>query len=177
MDLGATHSFASKPFLDRFQIETQPLRGRMRISFPAGDPSFSDRVVKDSRVLIGEQEFLVDLVALDMRDFDVVLGMDWMSRHRATLDCYKKEVKLHRLGKLEVKFWGIRRELSSNMISTMAAQRILRMGCQGYLAYVVETRKEGTLLDEIPVVREFPDVFRDDIAGLPPEREWSSPLI
>ena len=50
---GATHSFASKPFLDRFQIETQPLEGRMRVSLPAGDPLFSDRVVRYSRVLIG----------------------------------------------------------------------------------------------------------------------------
>ena len=104
VDPGATHSFASKPFLDRFQIETQPLGGHMRVSLPAGDPLFSDRVVRDSRVLIGGQEFLADLVALDMRDFDVVFGMDWLSRHRATLDCYKKEVKLHRPGKLEVKF-------------------------------------------------------------------------
>ena len=94
-------------------------------------------------------------MALDLRDFDVVLGMDWLSRHRATLDCYKQEVKLHRPGKLEVKFRGIRRELSSSMISALAAQRMLRKGCQGYLAYVVETRKEGTLVDEIPVVREF----------------------
>ena len=76
----------------------------MRVSLPAGDPLFSDRIVKDSRVLIGGHEFLADLVALDMRDFDVVLDMDWLSRHRATLDCYKKEVKLHRIGKLEVKF-------------------------------------------------------------------------
>ena len=113
----------------------------------------------------------MDLVALDMRDFDVVLGMDWLSRHRATLDCYKKKVKLHRPGKLEVMFRGIRRELSSCMISALAAQRMLRKGCQGYLAYVVETGKEGTLMDEIPVVREFPDVFLDDIKGLPPERE------
>ena len=51
----------------------------------------------------------------------MVLVMDWLSRHRATLDCYKKEVKLHRLGKLEVKFRGIRRELSSHMISAIAA--------------------------------------------------------
>ena len=78
---------------------------------------------------------------------------------------------MHRLGKLEVKFREIRRELSSNMISTMAAQRMLRKGCQGYLAYVVETRKEVTMVDEIPVVREFPDVFTDDISELPPERE------
>ena len=78
---------------------------------------------------------------------------------------------MHRPGKLEVKFRGIHRELSSTMISTLAAQRMLRKGCQGYLAYVVETGKEGTLVDEIPVVREFPDVSPDDIAGLPPVRE------
>ena len=143
----------------------------MRVSLPTGDLLFSDRIVRDSRVLIGGQEFPVDLMALYMRDFDVVLDMDWLSRHGATLDCYKKEVKLHRPGKLEVKFQGIRRELSSNMISTRAAQRMLRKGCQGYLAYAVETGKEGTLVDEILVVKEFPDVFPNDIAGLPPERE------
>ena len=171
VDPGATHSFASKPFLDRFLIETQPLEGRMRVSLPAGDPLLADIVVKDSRVLIGGQEFLADLVALDMRDFDVVLGMDWLSHHKSTLDCYKKEVKLNRPEKLEVKFRGLRRELSSYMISAMTTQKMLHKGCQGYLAYVVETGKEGTILDEIPVVREFPDVFPDDIAGLPPERE------
>ena len=171
VDPGATHLFASRPFLDRFQIETQPLEGRMRVSLPVGDSLVSDRVVRDSRVLIGGQEFPADLVALDMRDFDVVLSMDWLSCHRATLDCYKKEVKLHRPGKLEVKFKGISRDLSSSMISALAAQRMLCKDCQGYLAYVVETRKEGTLVDEIPVVREFPDVFPDDIVGLPPERE------
>ena len=48
---------------------------------------------------------------------------------------------------------------------------MLRKGCHGYLAYVVETGKEGTLVDEIPVVREFPYVFPNDIVGLPPERE------
>ena len=80
---GATHSFASRPFLDRFQIETQPLEGRMRVSLPIGDPLVSDKVVRDSRVLIGGQEVPTDLVALDMRDFDVVLGMDWLSCHRA----------------------------------------------------------------------------------------------
>ena len=98
VDPGAMHSFASKHFLDRFQIKTQPLEGRMRVSLLTGDPLFSDRVVKDSRGLIGGQEFPADLVALNMRDFDVVLGMDWLSRHRATLDCYKKKGKLHKPG-------------------------------------------------------------------------------
>ena len=110
-------------------------------------------------------------------DFDVVLSMDWLSRHRAILDCYKQEVKLHRLGKLEVKFRGIRRELSSSMISALAAQSMLRKGCQGYLAYVVETRKEGTLVDEIPVVREFHYLFRMISQDYLQKERWSSPLI
>ena len=91
VDPGAMHSFESKSFLDRFQIETQPLEGHMRVSLLAGDPLLADRVVRDSRVLIGGQEFPADLVALDMREFDVVLCMDWLSRHRATLDCYKRK--------------------------------------------------------------------------------------
>ena len=129
VDPKAKNSFASRPFLDRFQIETQPLGGRMRVSLPTGDSLVSNKVVRDSRVMIGGQEFPTYLVALDMRDFDVVLGMDWLSRHRAILDCYKKEVKLHRPGKLEVRFRGIRRELSSSMISAMAVQRMLCKGC------------------------------------------------
>ena len=47
----------------------------------------------------------------------------------------------------------------------------MRKGCQGYLAYMVATGKEGTLVDEIPIVREFLNVFKDDIACLPPDRE------
>ena len=62
VDPEAGHSFASKPFLDRFQIETQSLEGRMRVSLPAIDPLLADRVVRDSRVLIEGQEFPVDLV-------------------------------------------------------------------------------------------------------------------
>ena len=55
VDPGATHSFASKPFLDRWQIETQPLEGRMRVSLPVGDPLLADRVVRDSRVLMRDR--------------------------------------------------------------------------------------------------------------------------
>ena len=48
---------------------------------------------------------------------------------------------------------------------------MLRKGCQGYLAFVVDRRQEGTRLEDIPIVKEFPDVFLDDISGLPSDRE------
>ena len=68
-------------------------------------------------------------------------------------------------------FRGIRREIAPNLINTMTASKMLLKGCQGYLAFEVDRRQEGTQLEDIPIVKEFPDVFPDDILGLPPDRE------
>ena len=53
----------------------------------------------------------------------------------------------------------------------MTASKMIRKGCQGYLAFVVDRRQEGTRLEDIPIVKEFPNVFPDDISGLPSDRE------
>ena len=68
-------------------------------------------------------------------------------------------------------FRGIRREIAPSLINAMTASKMLRKGCQGYLAFVVDRRQEGTQLEDIPIVKEFPDVFPDDISSLPPDRE------
>ena len=67
-------------------------------------------------------------------------------------------------------FWGIRREIAPSLINAMTAWKMLRKGCQGYLAFVVDRRQERTRLEDIPIVKEFPDVFSDDLLGLPPDR-------
>ena len=64
-------------------------------------------------------------------------------------------------------FRGIRREIAPSLINAMTASKMLRKGCQGYLAFVVDKRQEGTRLEDIPIVKEFPD----DISGLPLDRE------
>ena len=56
------------------------------------------------------------------------------------------------------------------MISALQANSLVRKGCQGFLAYVVSNENEVTL-EDILVVRDFPDVFSDDLLYLPPERE------
>ena len=68
-------------------------------------------------------------------------------------------------------FRGIRREIAPSLINAMTASKMLRKGCQGYFAFVVDRRQEGTRLEDIPIVKEFPDVFPDDISGLLPDRE------
>ena len=171
VDLGATHSFISVPFTERNQIESQHIDGRMVVSVPNGDTMISERIVPGSRLVIQNKDFPADLIVLGIHDFDIVLGMDWLSKHRATLDCYKKEVRLFHPEEPGVIFRGIKREIALSLINTMTASKMLRKGCQGYLAFVVDRRQEGTLLEDIPIVKEFPNVFPDDISGLPPDRE------
>ena len=171
VDPGATHSFISVPFTERHQIESHSIDGRMVVSVPNGDTMISERIVPGSRLVIQNKDFPADLIVLSIHDFDIILGMDWLSKHRATLDCYKKEVRLVRPEEPGVIFRGIRREIAPSLINAMTASKMLRKGCQGYLAFIVDRRQEGTRLEDIPIIKEFPDVFPNDISGLPPDRE------
>ena len=171
VDPGATHSFIPLPFTERHQIESQPINGRMVVSVPNGDTMISERIVPGSRLVIQNKDFPAYLIVLGIHDFDIVLCMDWLSKHRATLDFYKKEIRLVRPEEPGVIFWEIRREIAPSLINAMITSKMLRKGCQGYLAFVVDRRQEGTRLEDIPIVKEFPDVFPDDISGLPPDRK------
>ena len=139
----------------------------MVVSVPIGDTMISERIVPGSRLVIQNKDFPADLIVLGIHDFDIVLGMDWLSKHRATLDYYKKEVRLVCPEEPGVIFRGIRREIAPSLINAMTASKMLRKGYQGYLAFLVDRRQEETRLEDIPIVKEFPD----DISGLPPDRE------
>ena len=57
------------------------------------------------------------------------------------------------------------------MVSALTARRMMRKGCEAFLAYVIDTKKEGQKLDSLPLVNEFVDVFPEDLPRLPPDRE------
>ncbi|KAJ8748563.1 hypothetical protein K2173_003464 [Erythroxylum novogranatense] len=73
----------------------------------------------------------------------------------------------------ELVFHGGCTRALTNVVSAMQAQKLLRKGCESYLAFVLDSQKDGAKekLLEIPVVNEFPDVFPEELPGLPPERE------
>src|SRR5262249_28298306 len=106
-----------------------------------------------------------------MLNFDVILGMDWLSKNYATIDCYKKCIVFKLLGEDEFVFQGDRSEIPTNLISVVRVGKLLRKGCQGFLAHIMDTRVESGDLQRIPVVNEFPDVFPEELLGLPPDKE------
>ncbi|XP_060673793.1 exopolygalacturonase-like [Ziziphus jujuba] len=112
-----------------------------------------------------------DLILLDLSGLDVILDMDWLARNHTSVDCYNKEVTFRRPGLPEVVFRGEVGRPLPRLISTLTAKKLLNKGCQGYLAHMIDTRVNGVRLEDIPVVRDFPDVFPEELPGLPPEKE------
>ena len=104
-------------------------------------------------------------------DFEVILGMDWLARHYAILDCRDKQVIFRIPGDSEFGFRGEQIPAPSNLISAITARRMLRQGCQGYLALVRDTAVDRGKVDDVPIACEFPDVFPEELPGLPPDRE------
>ena len=164
---GATHSFIFEKFIPQVNIEIQPIDCSMVVSLLTGDSLITDTIYMDCRVIIEGHEFRANLVLLDIQDFDVILGMDWLSRHHTTIDCFRKEVKLCRPAEPEITFCGVSKILSSSMMFVMIARKMLRKSYPGYLAYVVELGDDDVRLEDIPVVREFLDVYPYDLPRLP----------
>ena len=97
--------------------------------------------------------------------------MDWLSKHRAIVDCDKEIVVLKFSDMLEVTIHGIRSESVSNVISAMQARRFLIKGCEAFLALVLGSKRGQVILEDIPEIKEFPNVFPKERLSLPPERE------
>nr|GEY12516.1 hypothetical protein [Tanacetum cinerariifolium] len=106
------------------------------------------KVVSTNTVLRGctlslyDHRFKIDLLPTRLGSFDVIIGMDWLSYHRAVIDCYKKIVRIPLPNGKILEVQGERPEKDS-----------------GSLAYIKAGEKK---LDDIRVVRDFPEVFPDD---------------
>ena len=97
--------------------------------------------------------------------------MDWLTKHRAIVNCDKKIVLLKCSDLSEVTIQGIRSESIPKVISAMEARCFLRKGCEAFLALILDSKREQVNFENIHVMREFLDVFPEELPGVPPERE------
>jgi hypothetical protein len=131
---------------------------------------FGEYVYVDCEVQVQGRNLLGDLVILEIVGFDVILGMDWLSRHHASVDCWNKTVVFK--PDVETKFAFHEDRLSSpSSILSAITRRMVRKGMQGFLAYVHDMNMEVPRMEQVSIVKEFIHVFPDDLPGLPPNRE------
>ncbi|XP_070057189.1 uncharacterized protein [Nicotiana tomentosiformis] len=105
-----------------------------------------------------------------MVDFDVILGMDWLSPDYAIRNCHAKTVTLAMPGLPRLEWRGTLENTPSRVISFLKAQRIVQKRCDAYLSYVRDVSIDAPTVKSVPVVRDFPDVFPADLPGMPPDK-------
>lgn len=91
-DTGATYSFISASMVKLLNLVPTPMGKNLYLSTPLGRREIPWEKCLDCFVTIEEHDMLVDLSVMEIKDFDVILGMDRLSKFYAHVDCYSKIV-------------------------------------------------------------------------------------
>ncbi|XP_047327959.1 uncharacterized protein LOC124931518 [Impatiens glandulifera] len=134
-----------------------------KISLPAGPGLKTNRFVKDCETQLQNHKMFVDLVVVEMSGFDVILGMDWLLRHEAQINCKDKSVTL-------VDHDGKAFLFQAQQLPQIAVPSVLA-------AAHVKLNEQQPKLEDILVVREYPDVFPANVFGLPPVRKVEFSIV
>jgi hypothetical protein len=146
-DSGASHSFISSSFVEKHNIPTVLLKAPLLTRTPGGDIKCQlgcSRV----RIILSGVEFLADLVVLKSKGIDVILGMDWLRQHHGLISCADKVVHLTNPDGIQV-----------------------TCHTRGHRPDIMVFSMEAKSIEDVPVVREYPDVFLEELPGMPPDRD------
>ncbi|GJW56829.1 putative reverse transcriptase domain-containing protein [Tanacetum coccineum] len=146
-DSGADYSFVSTTFKPLLGLEPSDLGFKYEIEIASGKLVEIDKVIKDCKLEIEGHVFDIDLIPFGHGSFDVIIGMDWLSKYKAEIISYEKVVRIPLPDGKVLRVLGERPEEKARFFMGVKKQ------------------------EEIVVVRDFPEVFPDDLSGLPPIRE------
>ena len=104
---------------------------------------------------------------MDMSDFDVILGMDWLMTHRVVIDCDRRRATAYTLDSTCVTFQGDKHDALPRVVynSKWDGQLV------GWLASLTLEGEVRLDLDMLRVICVYEDVFLDELSGLPPYRD------
>jgi hypothetical protein len=147
-DSGATHDFVSKACTKKCKLVIEPISAPYMISTPGGQ-IVTKQVVMNPPLNLNDRIYKTCLIVLDRQGIDVILGMSWMRRHQALLDTATWVVHLN------TPYHGsVTLQPTSTPVSAVSAYRTVAQN-----------------LKDSPVACEFPDVFREDLPGMPPDHD------
>ncbi|XP_071688115.1 uncharacterized protein [Rutidosis leptorrhynchoides] len=156
-------SIESSCMLDKTHV---PIDTKYCIELVNGKLMKANKLYKDCTLVLEGIPFLVDLMPIEIGSFDVVIGMDWLSKNRAKVVCFEKAIRIPLDNGENLMVYGDKTDVKLNLTSCMKAQKYLRKGYQAILAHVKEIEIEEKRIEDVPIVKEFPNVFPEELPGL-----------
>jgi hypothetical protein len=147
-DSGASHSFITSKFVAKHNLPITIIKYTMIVSSPGGEMK-TKHICPAISIAIRGVDLLSNLIIIDSQGIDIILGMDWLRKYDGVIMCAKRAIRLTQEDGTTVEFTV---EISANQTSVL-------------------NQVKGTSLDKIRVVQEFPDVFLEELPGMPPHRD------
>ncbi|GKC38899.1 putative reverse transcriptase domain-containing protein [Tanacetum coccineum] len=176
-DTCADISFVSTAFSSQIDITPTALDHYYDIKLADGRIIGLNTILRGCTLNFLNHPFNIDLMPIELGSFDAIIGMDWLAKYQAIIVCADKIVRIPWGNEtLIVHGDGSNRgnETRLNIISCTKTQKYLLKGCQVFLAHATtkkaEDKSEEKRLEDVPIVQDFPDVFPEDLPGLPPTR-------
>ncbi|XP_071924856.1 uncharacterized protein [Coffea arabica] len=137
IDPGATYSFVNPAFMCGIVVNPVKLPYDLEVKTPTGDESLiTNMVYRNCEIWVGERKLVGDLISLDLKGYDVIIGMDLLARYNAQLNCKTKVVEFSIPGEATLRLDVRGRLASSALVSGIRARKLLSKGAQGYLAFL-----------------------------------------
>ncbi|GJV76064.1 putative reverse transcriptase domain-containing protein [Tanacetum coccineum] len=177
-DTGADRSFVSTTFSSLIDITPTTLDHYYDVELADGKIIGINTIIRGCTLNFLNHPFNINLMPVELGSFDVIIGMDWLSKYHAVIDCAKKIVRIP-WGNETLMIHGDGSNQGSetrlNIISCTKTQKYLLKGHHVFLAHVTtketEDKSGEKRLEDVPIVQNFPEVFPEDLPGLPPTRQ------
>nr|GEU78070.1 putative reverse transcriptase domain-containing protein [Tanacetum cinerariifolium] len=177
-DTGANRSFISTAFSSLIDIIPTTLDHGYDVELADGRITWVNTLIKGCTLKFLNHPFNINLMPVEMGSFDVIIGIDWLVKHHAVIVCDEKLVRVPFDNKILI-IHGYAsdngHESQLNIISCPKTQKYLMKGCPIFLAHVTmkgaEDKSKENRLEDVPIVQDFPEVFPEDLPGIPPTRQ------
>ncbi|GJY38352.1 putative reverse transcriptase domain-containing protein [Tanacetum coccineum] len=172
---GSARSFMNTRFSSMLDIDPVKINASYEVELADGRVVSKNTVLKGCTLNLVNHHFEIDLIPIETGMFDVIIGMDWLVKRDAIIVCGEKVVRIP-YGNKTLTVESDKGMSRLKVISCIKARKYIERGCHLFLAHVTEKKPKEKRLEDMPVICNFPEVFPDDLPGLPPSRELSVQL-
>ncbi|GJU20541.1 putative reverse transcriptase domain-containing protein [Tanacetum coccineum] len=168
-DSGSDRSFVNTRFSSLLDIKPIKIEDSYEVELADGRVVSTNTVLKGCTLSLVNHIFEIDLMPIELGTFDVIIGMDWLVKHDAVIVCGEKVVHIP-YGNKTLIAEGDKGGSRLKIISCIKPRKYVEQGCH-FLAHVTKKKSKEKRMEDVPVIYDFPEVFPEELPGLPPSRQ------